>query len=53
MIAQGASLKEVADTLGHSTINVTASTYAHLYDDARKALANRMDALFNDESKHG
>lgn len=47
MIAQGASLQEVKETLGHASIAVTSAYYAHLYDDARRQLAERMDAAFS------
>lgn len=44
LLLQGAGLKEVQVQLGHSTIGITADTYAHLYDEARRATAERMDA---------
>jgi integrase len=40
----GASLEEVKVLLGHSSIQVTSDFYAHVYDAARKAMANPMDA---------
>ncbi len=42
LLAQGVSLKTIADTLGHSSITVTANVYAHLLDDARAEAAEAM-----------
>jgi integrase len=42
MLAQGASLREIMDVLGHSTISVTADLYAHIAPEARRAFADRI-----------
>lgn len=43
LLSEGPSLKEVMDTLGHSQLALTAQTYGHLYDPARREVAARMD----------
>lgn len=43
LLAQGATLKDVMETLGHSQIGLTANLYGHLYDDRRDELAAMMD----------
>ena len=45
LIAQGAHPKEIQALLGHSTIVQTMDTYGHLFDDSRRELAAKMDAL--------
>jgi integrase len=44
LIAQGVTLKEVSEALGHSSIRVTADIYGHLYEPARVAVADAMQA---------
>jgi integrase len=46
LIAQGHSLHEVKDQLGHSTIRVTSDRYGHLYPEAREAMAASLDRLY-------
>lgn len=48
LIAAGRSLQEVKDQLGHSSIRVTSDRYAHLYPEARAAMADALDALYRD-----
>lgn len=43
MLAQGADLRTIMDVLGHSTITLTANTYAHLTDATRRVAADMMD----------
>lgn len=43
MIAQGVPLKVISETLGHSSVTVTADVYGHLFDDARAEAAAAMD----------
>ncbi len=43
MLAQGANLRTIMDVLGHSTITLTANTYAHLTDATRRVAADMMD----------
>lgn len=49
LIAQGVPLKEISETLGHSSIRVTADIYGHLMEPARIAVAEAMQtAIFSD-----
>lgn len=42
-------MREVMGVLGHSQMSLTSDTYSHLYDESRKASADRMDkALMGD-----
>jgi integrase len=41
----GASPQLVADRLGHEKIETTLNTYAHLYPDQGRNLANQLDSL--------
>ncbi|MPZ14364.1 MAG: tyrosine-type recombinase/integrase [Chloroflexi bacterium] len=43
--AQGADLKLISATLGHSQVAITADLYTHLFSEASADLAVRMDAL--------
>ena len=43
LLAQGVPLKVISETLGHSSIVVTADIYGHLLDDARAEAAAAMD----------
>lgn len=43
LLAQGATLHEVKETLGHSQITMTADLYGHMYDAAKQQTADRMD----------
>jgi integrase len=45
LLAQGLNLKDVSETLGHSRIAVTVDLYGHLYDERRREIAERMDAI--------
>lgn len=48
LIANGFTLKDIQEWLGHSDFRITANIYAHL-DTKRKAdIANSMSATFND-----
>jgi integrase len=44
LLAQGVPLKVVSDTLGHSSIRVTADVYAHLLEPAKTEAADAMTA---------
>jgi len=48
LVAAGRSLQEVKEHLGHSTIRVTSDRYAHLYPEARLAMADALDALYRE-----
>jgi len=45
LLAQGVPMKAVADTLGHSDIRLTMNLYAHLFPEAKREIAERMDAV--------
>lgn len=51
----GADLKLLQATMGHSSITVTAHTYADLYDNELDAVADALDRLMNpeDDSQRG
>jgi len=44
MIAEGATMEQVEQILGHSTIRVTSDTYGHLFDDHAEPLKAALDA---------
>jgi len=43
LLAEGATLKDVQEQLGHSQIATTADIYAHLTDAMRRRNATRLD----------
>jgi integrase len=45
LLAAGADLKTVSTALGHSTISVTADTYAHVSPSMLKDAANLLDRV--------
>ena len=45
LIAQGVPLRTVMEVLGHSTITLTANTYGHLYEEAKRDAADAMDRM--------
>jgi integrase len=45
LLAQGVSLKEVSETLGHSQIGITANLYGHMFPEIRRHVADRMDEI--------
>jgi len=46
LIANGRSMEEVKDHLGHSSIRVTSDSYGHLFPKARQALAEGLEVTF-------
>ena len=46
MIAEGAHLLAVKERLGHSTIQVTADRYGHLFPSLEEALTSRLSATY-------
>ena len=49
MIAQGYSLKDIQEFLGHSNYNFTADTYVHVDDEIKQNMADTIsDDLLND-----
>ena len=45
LLHDGASDREVMELLGHSSISITMNVYAHVLDDAKRKLADRMDGF--------
>ena len=52
MLAQGASLATIREILGHSTVKVT-EMYAHVLDDAKREVADRLDDLLGGPNDSG
>lgn len=50
LLAQGHSLIEVRDTLGHASSAITADFYGHLFPEQREGVAAGMDAIL---ARHG
>jgi len=50
MLAQGVPLKLVSDALGHSTISITADTYAHLDREQRRAASDAVERAIGGEA---
>jgi len=47
LLANGVSLKEIQEWLGHSTFETTADIYAHLESDSKLAAAAAMTWIEN------
>ncbi|MDX6541528.1 MAG: hypothetical protein QOI71_3138 [Gaiellales bacterium] len=45
MAAAGVPLEDVADYMGHSTVEVTRKLYRHLYPDSRRRAADALEAF--------
>lgn len=45
MLAGGVPMRAVMETLGHSSIALTADTYSHVMDEVRRDVAARMDRV--------
>jgi integrase len=46
LVRMNESLKVISARLGHSGIGITADTYGHLYPDAQKEAAKKINTLF-------
>lgn len=46
LLANGANMKAVQEWLGHSSYQITADRYSHLYDGHQDDIADRMEAAF-------
>lgn len=51
MLESGVDLKTVSTALGHSTIRVTADTYAHVSPAMLQSAAARLDRIIGGGSK--
>lgn len=47
LIAQGATLHEVKEVLGHAQIRLTSDLYGHAYLAAKREVVSRVDAILN------
>ncbi len=47
LLSQGASMREIMQVLGHSQMSLTSDTYSHIYDDAGKMNAERMNSVLS------
>lgn len=47
LLAQGISMKQIQDWLGHSTFNITADIYSHLDFSSKQDSANAISAALN------
>ncbi|AGM04764.1 tyrosine-type recombinase/integrase [Amycolatopsis keratiniphila] len=52
MIAAGAELKVVQELLGHSSIAVTADTYAHVLSELARDTAEAVAAIVPRDQRH-
>lgn len=46
LIALGVHPKEIQDRMGHSSLNITMSTYSHIFQANRIEVANKLDTIF-------
>ena len=46
LIAQGVHAKAIQELLGHSSVAFTLQVYGHLFDEAKRETADRMNAVF-------
>lgn len=49
LLLDGATIREVMDQLGHSSITTTANIYGHVLDVAKRRMADRMNQLAEPE----
>jgi integrase len=45
LLMDGATIREVMEQLGHTSISTTANVYGHVLDEAKRRMATRMDKL--------
>lgn len=50
MLSGGVPMRAVMETLGHSSIALTADTYSHVLDEVRRDVATRMDGVLGGEA---
>ena len=46
LLAQGMTLEDVKQLLGHSSITLTSNTYGHVLEQVQRQVARAMDAVF-------
>jgi integrase len=51
LAAQGVPAKVIAEIVGHSDIRLTQNVYQHVYREAKRAAAEKMDALLSSSEK--
>ena len=49
LLANGISMKEIQEWLGHSSYNTTANIYAHVDSSSKENSANTISNIFNTE----
>lgn len=47
LIAQGVNSREIMEQLGHSTIVLTMNTYGHIFQEARREVAEKMGEVLS------
>jgi len=47
MLGQGVGFKAIQEILGHTDTRTTMNLYAHLFPDAKREAAERMDTILN------
>lgn len=47
LLAGGVPMRAVMDTLGPSSITLTADSYSHVLDEVRREVATRMDGVLD------
>lgn len=52
LVEQGAHPKEMAELMGHSSVQITLDRYSHLMPHMAAALAERMDAVYLSAAPH-
>jgi integrase len=48
LVEQGAHPKEMAELMGHSSVQITLDRYSHIMPRLRSALAERLDSAYRD-----
>lgn len=47
LLAQGTTLEDVKQLLGHSSITLTSNTYGHVLEQRQRQVARAMDAVLS------
>jgi integrase len=50
LLAEGVHLRVIMELLGHSSISLTANTYAHVMPAAMRDVADKMEAVLARQS---